>query len=107
MTCANGVEEQARKIQSMQMLTPSAKCHQSATAGGGHSSECEWTVPRAGKSYRFARPLVLEEETKITFQYKSSKSRSPLKRQKFAGWEGRFTPAQDSQPLILELIIHS
>jgi hypothetical protein len=28
-------------------------------------------VPRAGKSYRFVRPLVLEEETKITFQYKA------------------------------------
>lgn len=28
-------------------------------------------VPRAGKSYRFVRPLVLEEETKVTFQYKS------------------------------------
>jgi len=28
-------------------------------------------VPRAGKSYRFVRPLVLEEETKITFQYRS------------------------------------
>ena len=28
-------------------------------------------VPRAGMSYRFVRPLVLEEETKITFQYKS------------------------------------
>jgi hypothetical protein len=28
-------------------------------------------VPRAGKSYRFVRPLVLEEETKISFQYKS------------------------------------
>ena len=28
-------------------------------------------IPRAGKSYRFVRPLVLEEETKITFQYKS------------------------------------
>ena len=25
---------------------------------------------------------------------------------KFAGWEGRFTPAQDSQSLILELLIH-
>ena len=30
-------------------------------------------VPRSGKSYRFVRPLVLDEETKITFQYKSSK----------------------------------
>jgi hypothetical protein len=28
-------------------------------------------VPRAGRSYRFVRPLVLEEETKISFQYKS------------------------------------
>ena len=28
-------------------------------------------VPRAGRSYRFVRPLVLEEETRITFQYKS------------------------------------
>jgi len=28
-------------------------------------------VPRSGKSYRFVRPLVLDEETKITFQYKS------------------------------------
>jgi Carboxypeptidase regulatory-like domain len=28
-------------------------------------------VPRSGKSYRFVRPLVLEEETRSTFQYKS------------------------------------
>ena len=28
-------------------------------------------IPRAGTSYRFVRPLVLEEETRITFQYKS------------------------------------
>ena len=28
-------------------------------------------VPRSGKSYRFVRPLVLEEETQITFQYKA------------------------------------
>jgi hypothetical protein len=28
-------------------------------------------VPRGGRSYRFVRPLVLDEETKITFQYKS------------------------------------
>lgn len=29
-------------------------------------------VPRAGKSYRFVRPLVLNEETRINFQYKKS-----------------------------------
>jgi hypothetical protein len=28
-------------------------------------------VPRGGKSYRFVRPLVVEEETNISFQYKS------------------------------------
>ena len=28
-------------------------------------------VPSSGKSYRFVRPLVLDEETRITFQYKS------------------------------------
>lgn len=28
-------------------------------------------VPRAGNSYRFVRPLVLDEETKLTFSYKT------------------------------------
>ena len=28
-------------------------------------------VPRAGNSYRFARALVLDEETKVTFSYKT------------------------------------
>ena len=28
-------------------------------------------VPRAGRSYSFVRPLVLDEETKITFTYKT------------------------------------
>ena len=28
-------------------------------------------VPSSGKSYRFVRPLVLDEETRITFQYTS------------------------------------
>jgi len=28
-------------------------------------------VPRAGNSYRFVRPLVLDEETKVTFTYKT------------------------------------
>jgi hypothetical protein len=29
-------------------------------------------VPRAGNSYRFVRPLVLDEETKLTFTYKTT-----------------------------------
>jgi hypothetical protein len=28
-------------------------------------------VPRAGTSFSFVRPLVLDEETKVTFSYKS------------------------------------
>jgi len=28
-------------------------------------------VPRAGNSYRFVRPLVLDEETKVTFTHKT------------------------------------
>jgi hypothetical protein len=28
-------------------------------------------VPRAGTSYRFVRPLVIDEETKVTFSYRS------------------------------------
>ena len=28
-------------------------------------------VPRAGNSYRFVRPLVIDEETKVTFNYRT------------------------------------
>jgi hypothetical protein len=28
-------------------------------------------VPRAGTSFSFVRPLVLDEETKVTFSYKT------------------------------------
>lgn len=30
-------------------------------------------IPRSGRSYRFVRPLVLDEETRVTFTYKSAK----------------------------------
>ena len=30
-------------------------------------------VPKSGTSYRFVRPLVMDEETRVTFQYKSAK----------------------------------
>jgi hypothetical protein len=32
-------------------------------------------VPRAGNSYRFARALVLDEETRVTFSYKTTEKR--------------------------------
>ena len=28
-------------------------------------------VPRAGSAYRFVRPLVVDEETKLTFNYRN------------------------------------
>jgi hypothetical protein len=31
------------------------------------------SIPRSGVSYRFARPLVVDEETRITFQYRMAK----------------------------------
>ncbi|MFN7922535.1 MAG: carboxypeptidase-like regulatory domain-containing protein [Bryobacteraceae bacterium] len=31
------------------------------------------TVPRAGTAYRFIRPLVVDEETKLAFQYRTGK----------------------------------
>ena len=31
------------------------------------------TVPRTGNSYRFVRPLVVDEETRLTFQYRAGK----------------------------------
>jgi hypothetical protein len=33
-------------------------------------------VPRAGNSYRFVRPLVLDEETRVTFSYKTKDSKN-------------------------------
>jgi hypothetical protein len=30
-------------------------------------------VPRAGNSFRFVRPLVVDEETKLTFNYRQGK----------------------------------
>ena len=64
------LEEQARKQQLAQLNAPSANVFnlQKRVAG---ILPVHVDVPRSGKSYRFVRPLVLEEETKITFQYKS------------------------------------
>jgi hypothetical protein len=30
-------------------------------------------VPRTGNLYRFLRPLVIDEETRVTFSYKTKK----------------------------------
>ena len=64
------IEEQVRKAQSLKMLTPSQNVFNLQRRVAG-ILPVRVEVPRSGKSYRFVRPLVLEEETKITFQYKS------------------------------------
>lgn len=64
------IEEQARKDRAAQMNAPSQNVFNLQRRVAG-ILPVKVDVPRAGKSYRFARPLVLEEETRITFQYKS------------------------------------
>jgi hypothetical protein len=64
------IEEQARKAQAAQLNQPSVNVLNLQRRVAG-ILPVRVEVPRAGKSYRFVRPLVLEEETKITFQYKS------------------------------------
>ena len=66
----NRIEEQVRKKQLAQLNAPSANVFSLQRRVAG-ILPVHVDVPRSGKSYRFVRPLVLEEETKITFQYKS------------------------------------
>ena len=64
------IEEMARKTQAAQLnnLSQNVFSLQRRVAG---LLPVAVDVPRSGKSYRFVRPLVMEEETRITFQYKS------------------------------------
>jgi hypothetical protein len=64
------IEDQARKNQVAQLNTPSQNVLNLQRRVAG-VLPVRVDVPRAGKSYRFVRPLVLDEETKVTFQYKS------------------------------------
>jgi hypothetical protein len=64
------LEEQSRKQQSAQMNAPSQNVFNLQRRVAG-ILPVRVDVPRSGKSYRFVRPLVMDEETKITFQYKS------------------------------------
>jgi len=64
------IEELAKKINEENQTKPSQNVTNLQRRVAG-VLPVQVDVPRAGKSYRFVRPLVLEEETKITFQYKS------------------------------------
>ncbi|HKR14986.1 MAG TPA: carboxypeptidase-like regulatory domain-containing protein [Pyrinomonadaceae bacterium] len=64
------VEEQARRSRAAQMQTPSQNVFNLQRRVAG-ILPVRIEVPRSGKSYRFVRALVLNEETKVSFQYKT------------------------------------
>ena len=64
------IEEMAKKTQAAQLNNMSQNVFSLQRRVAGLLPVAV-DVPRSGKSYRFVRPLVLEEETRITFQYKS------------------------------------
>jgi hypothetical protein len=67
---ASRIESQARKDQQAQLNAPSQNVANLQKRVSG-ILPVRVDVPRGGKSYRFVRPLVMGEETKVTFQYKS------------------------------------
>jgi hypothetical protein len=66
----NRMESQVRKAQAAQLTAPSQNVFNLQRRVAG-VLPVRVEVPKAGKSYRFVRPLVLDEETTVTFQYKS------------------------------------
>jgi hypothetical protein len=66
----NRIEGRAREIQSLQLNAPSQNVVNLQRRVAG-VLPVRVDVPKAGKSYRFVRPLVVEEETTVTFQYRS------------------------------------
>jgi hypothetical protein len=64
------IEELAKKTQQTQLNTLSQNVFNLQRRVAGLLPVAV-EVPRSGKSYRFVRPLVLDEETRITFQYKA------------------------------------
>jgi hypothetical protein len=63
-------EREAKKIAAQQQLAASANVTSLQQRISG-VLPVRVDVPRAGNSYHFVRPLVLDEETKVTFTYKS------------------------------------
>ena len=64
------IEDQAKKAQQAQLNAPSANVFNLQRRVAG-ILPVHIDVPRSGKSYRFVRPLVMDEETKISFMYKA------------------------------------
>ncbi|HKP13246.1 MAG TPA: carboxypeptidase-like regulatory domain-containing protein, partial [Blastocatellia bacterium] len=64
------LEDQARKAKDAQLSAPSQNVLSLQRRVAG-ILPVRVDVPRAGTSYRFVRPLVISEETKVSFQYRS------------------------------------
>jgi hypothetical protein len=64
------IEQQLLETQAAQITTPSQNVFNLQRRVAG-ILPVRIEVPRGGRSYRFVRPLVMDEETRITFQYKS------------------------------------
>jgi len=70
LTLAPGAEKQARKrAQELENAASANVTNLQQRVAGVLPVAVD--VPRAGNSYRFVRPLVLDEETKVTFTYKT------------------------------------
>ena len=63
-------EDQIRKSRAEQLSTPSANVTNLQRRVAG-ILPVQINVPKSGRSYRFVRALVLDEETRISFNYKS------------------------------------
>jgi hypothetical protein len=64
------MEEQARQARSLQLQIPSANVTNLQRRVAG-ILPVRIDVPKSGRSYRFVRTLVLDEETRISFNYKA------------------------------------
>jgi hypothetical protein len=64
------IEREARKnAEKLQMAASSNETNLQQRISGVLPARVD--VPRAGNSYNFVRPQVLDEETKVSFKYKS------------------------------------
>jgi len=66
------IEEQAKKRENSFLNAPSQNVLSLQRRVAG-VLPVRVEVPKAGKSYRFVRPLVLDESTTVTFQYRAGK----------------------------------
>ena len=64
------LEEQARQSRAAQLSTPSANVTNLQRRVAG-ILPVRIDVPKSGRSYRFVRTLVMDEETRISFNYKA------------------------------------